>query len=132
MSPSPNRCIFASTAALAALAWLAATPSMARAECGDYVKIANPLFGGLPARHAAAGTPANSATKNSTPCHGPNCDRREPMPSPPAPVVVRLLPDQWAMLSHHGESADLEMGKWIASEKEKWAKVVKDSGYKIE
>jgi tripartite-type tricarboxylate transporter receptor subunit TctC len=26
----------------------------------------------------------------------------------------------------------VEMGRWIASEKDKWAKVVKESGYKLE
>jgi hypothetical protein len=25
-----------------------------------------------------------------------------------------------------------EMGRWLASEKDRWAKVVKDSGFKIE
>ena len=49
---------------------------------------------------------------------------------------IIALPDVAERLTSLGSRPQVktpqEMGKWLASEKEKWAKVVKESGYKVE
>jgi tripartite-type tricarboxylate transporter receptor subunit TctC len=49
---------------------------------------------------------------------------------------IIALPDVAEKLTSLGSRPQVktpqEMGKWLASEKEKWAKVVKESGYKVE
>jgi hypothetical protein len=107
MSLSSRLCILAA-APLAVLVWLGGTSSVARAECGDYVKVANPLVTGSALRNAPAKADFGEqpSPNNPTPCHGPKCSRREPLAPPPSPVTVTLLADQWALLSHHRESPD--------------------------
>ena len=52
--------------------------------------------------------------------------------------VVRILrqPDVTEKLAGHGSYAiannPQEMGKWLASEKERWAKLIRDTGFKLE
>ena len=49
---------------------------------------------------------------------------------------IIALPDVAEKLTSLGSRPQVktpqEMGKWLASEKDKWAKVVKESGYKME
>ena len=49
---------------------------------------------------------------------------------------IVALPDFSERLTSQGSRPQAktpqEMGAWLASEKERWAKVVKESGYKIE
>jgi len=63
----------------------------------------------------------------------------------PAEIINKLynevkrivaLPDFSEKLTSQGSRPQAktpqEMGRWLATEKERWAKVVKESGYKIE
>ena len=49
---------------------------------------------------------------------------------------IRALPDVVEKLSSQGTLSrpqlPQEMGQWLAAEKDRWAKVVKESGFKIE
>ena len=49
---------------------------------------------------------------------------------------ILALPDVMEKLSSRGTlprpQTPQEMGKWLAAEKDRWAKVVKESGFKIE
>jgi hypothetical protein len=77
----------ASTLLVLAVAWLA-LPTVARAECGDYVVIDGKLTA---ARHPSAPLAAipkpNSQKLPALPCNGPMCSKGSlPAPLPVAPV----------------------------------------------
>ena len=94
--------------ALAGLCAVFVTSSAARGECGDYVIVGQPLLNpsNLSPEHRLklaiqSVYSHNGPTdhRNSTPCHGPSCSRRDPVPVTPAPTaVVTTTTTDWACL----------------------------------
>lgn len=90
--------------AFAALVAVSITSSAARGECGDYVIVGRPLLNpsdvspelGLKLAFMAVYShdPA-SKHRAPTPCHGPQCSRRDPLPTPfgPGGTVTVIVPD---------------------------------------
>jgi hypothetical protein len=84
------------------------TASEARAECGDYVIVGRPLLNSSNhsaelrlevAMQSAYSHDEPADHRRSTPCHGPSCSRRDPVPVPSAPTgVVPTTATDWAFL----------------------------------
>ena len=107
---------FALFAALAVGAWLLGGSATLFAGCGDYVKITSPRFSGEALQsdtstHAARPSHGDHPPLPIAPCRGPNCGNRVPAaPLAPAPVVVRIVVDQWAVASQGGEEGAARRG----------------------
>src|SRR5579864_2840528 len=66
-----------------------ALPVVARAECGDYVRM-----GDFATHHAPMSDPGHPAP--GVPCTGPNCSQR-PLPfTPPVPARITITGEDWA------------------------------------
>ena len=78
----------------------------ARAECGDYVIVRNPLvtYGQVVASqfHQYSATdfslPPPAGRDHRRPCTGPTCSSRDPAPSAPTPSILPWSDSQWAYL----------------------------------
>lgn len=92
------------------LALLCCAPSVARADCGDYVvtrltHLDQAMPDGL--RHAAE-SPAPAGPRK--PCNGPHCSRIPAAPLAPVPTVTSPAPQEWGWLG--GESHPTALGRW--------------------
>ena len=94
--------------ALAALLATSLTSSIVRGECGDYVIVGRPLLNSNElspalrvqiAIYSAYSHNGLTDHRGSTPCHGPSCSRRDPVPVPSVPTaVVTTNATDWAFL----------------------------------
>jgi hypothetical protein len=95
----PGRSLRVAGWGLPILAVLCCAPSVARADCGDYVVTRVSHSGDMtPARHAGAAELPMRAQPHR-PCHGPNCSRGPAVPLLPAPTVPAPAPSEWGWLT---------------------------------
>ena len=103
------------------------SPTVVRAECGDYVIISRPLVQPgltnwrsrflLPDMNRLGG-PMDHAPKQ--PCHGPSCHSRDSLPSAPTGASSLTVP-QWAYLGFILELSLTGSNRFTDPERDTWS-----------
>jgi hypothetical protein len=85
--------------ALPILAVLWCAPSVARADCGDYVvtRLTHADQAMVPGQQHPADAPA--PVKSHKPCNGPHCSNSPTVPLTPAPTVTPPTAQEWGLAS---------------------------------
>jgi hypothetical protein len=99
--------------AIPILAVLWCAPSVARADCGDYVvtRLAHPDQGMMPGKQHSADLPAPA--KPHKPCNGPHCSRAPAVPVAPVPTVTPPTAQEWGWFADDLGFTAPGRGAWL-------------------